>query len=96
MAKSVDPGEMARYKLSHLDIHCLQRMFWTTGPKGLILKASNKIYSIQHFRFLYFCYFPEKISLDISCDLSAWQMIHMKCQDFFSLKNNKNYCLLQS
>ena len=40
--------------------------------------------------FLFFFYFSEKTSLDISCKSSAaWQMIHMKCQDLFSLKNNK-------
>ena len=38
--------------------------------------------------YLFFFYFSEKTSLDISCELSAWQMIHMKCQDLFSLKNN--------
>ena len=27
--------------------------------------------------------------LDISCESSAQQMIHMKCQVLFSLKNNK-------
>ena len=30
-----------------------------------------------------------KTSLDISCELSAWQTIQMKCQDLFSLKNKK-------
>ena len=39
--------------------------------------------------FIYFFYFSEKTSLDISCELSAWQMIHMKCQDLVSLKNKK-------
>ena len=27
-----------------------------------------------------------RINLDISFESSAWQMIHMKCQDLFSLK----------
>ena len=31
-------------------------------------------------------YFSEKISLDISCESSAWQMIHMKSQDFILWK----------
>ena len=46
----------------------------------------------------FFFYFSEETSLDISCESSAWQMIHMKCRDLFSLKNNKkNFecCLLQ-
>ena len=34
-----------------------------------------------------FWYFLKK-SLDILCESSAKQMIHMKCQDLFSLKNN--------
>ena len=39
--------------------------------------------------FKFFSYFSEKTSLDISCESSAKQMIHMKCQDLFSLKNKK-------
>ena len=30
-----------------------------------------------------------KMNLDISCELSAWQTIHMICQDLFLLKNKK-------
>ena len=30
-----------------------------------------------------------KINLDILCESSAKQMIHIKCQDLFSLKNKK-------
>ena len=41
------------------------------------------------FSFFFFFYFSEKTSVDILCELSAWQMIYMKCQDLFSLKNNK-------
>ena len=36
-----------------------------------------------------FYYFSEKISLDILCESSAWQMIHMNFQDLFILKNEK-------
>ena len=35
-------------------------------------------------------FFSEKTSLDISCESSAWQTIHMKCQDLFSLEKKKN------
>ena len=36
MANSVHPDETARYKLSHLDLHCLHRcLFWFFGRKGL-------------------------------------------------------------
>ena len=38
----------------------------------------------------YFFNFSKKTSLDISCESSAWQTIHMKGQDLFSLKNYKN------
>ena len=31
----------------------------------------------------------QKTSLDISCESSTKQMIHMKCQDLFSMKNDK-------
>ena len=35
-----------------------------------------------------FFLFSEKTSVDISCELSA-KMIHMKCQDLFSVANKK-------
>ena len=47
---------------------------------------------------LFFFFFSEKTSHDISSESSAWQTIHMKCQDLFSLKKKKpkNFeCLLQ-
>ena len=47
---------------------------------------------------IYFFLFLETISLDISCESSAWLTIHMKYQDLFSLtdkKNSQNCCLLQ-
>ena len=46
----------------------------------------------------FFFFQKKKTSLDISCESSAWQMIHMKCQDLFPLKNKKKIfecCLLQ-
>ena len=40
---------------------------------------------------IFFLFSEKKTRLDISCESSAWQKIHMKCQDLFSLKNiNKN------
>ena len=49
--------------------------------------------------FFYIFYFQKKTSLDISCESSAKQMIHMKSKDLFSLKNTKikilECCLLQ-
>ena len=38
-----------------------------------------------------FFLFSENTSLEISCESSAEQMIHMKCQDLFSLKIEKKY-----
>ena len=45
----------------------------------LTLKARSHICSRQHFEFV--IYFSEKVSIDISCDESAWLMIHMKCHN---------------
>ena len=39
---------------------------------------------------IFFFFFSEKTSFDISCESSAKQTIHMKYQDLFSLKNKKN------
>ena len=41
-------------------------------------------YDILFFFIFNYLYFSEKISLDVSCELSAKQTIHMKCQDLFS------------
>ena len=41
------------------------------------------------FIYLFFFFRENKISLDILCELSAWQTIHMKCRDLFSLKKKK-------
>ena len=40
-------------------------------------------------KFIFFIF--QRKQVDISCELSAKQTIHMKCQDLFSLKNKKNY-----
>ena len=40
--------------------------------------------------------FLEKIRLDISCELSPKQTIHMKCQVLFSQKNKINFRLLSA
>ena len=44
------------------------------------------------FIVFFFFYLSEKTSIDISCELSAMQRIHMKCKDLFSLKN-RNFFL---
>ena len=46
----------------------------------------------------YWFLFSWKVSFDISCELSAKQMIHMKCHCLLFMKNNskkKKCCLLQ-
>ena len=67
--------------------------FYSHKTSPLTLKAPNTTAADIFF------FFSEKTSLDISCELSAWQTIHMKCQDLFSLKNKKKiffeYRLLQ-
>ena len=47
--------------------------------KGLSKTAAEHAYN----------YFSEEIRLGISCDSSPSQLIHMKCQALFSLKNTK-------
>ena len=51
------------------------------------LKVPSKNCCRQHS----YSFYHKKIGLDISCESSAWQMIHMKCQYLFSLKNKKKY-----
>ena len=36
MANSIDPDETAHNEPSHQDLHCLQNMYWSAGPKALI------------------------------------------------------------
>ena len=57
--------------------------------KALIITAADDNFFIIIILFYFFFFFSEKTSLDISCESSVWQMIHMKCQDLFSLKNKK-------
>ena len=38
----------------------------------------------------------EKISLDISCELSAWHTIHMKCQNLFKKQNKTCFRMLSA
>ena len=57
--------------------------------KFIILTLKVPITTAADDNFYYFFYFSEKTSLDISCELSAWQTIHMKCQNLFPLKKKK-------
>ena len=64
----------------------------------LTIKVKSKI-AVDDILNYFWGYFSKKIKLDISCESSARQMIHMKCQVLFSLKiNNRNiskFLLLQ-
>ena len=61
---------------------------------SLTLKAPSKIHSGRYSKKLF--YFSEKASLDIACESSAKQTIHMKCQDLFSLKKKKKNRMLSA
>ena len=52
----------------------------------LTLKTPIKTAADNILKYLFFN-FSKKTSLDISCESSAKQTIHMKYQDLFSLKN---------
>ena len=56
----------------------------------LNLKVPSKVCSRQHSKKKKKKKNFEKISLEISCESSAPQTIHMKCQDLFSKKKIKN------
>ena len=47
---------------------------------------------ILFFFFFFSIFFSERLRHVISCESSARQTIHMKCQVLFSLKNNINTC----
>ena len=55
---------------------------------------SSKIVAVNILFFYY--YFSEKIRLDISCESSARQMIHMKYQALISLKNKEKIMRMSS
>ena len=56
-------------------------------PKKLTIKELSKIAADNFFLFFFF-YLSKKIRLDVSYKSFAQQMIHMKYQVLFSLKNN--------
>ena len=57
-------------------------MFSQRKPLKFVASVANNILNI-------FAYFSEIVSLDISCEASAKQTIHMKCQDLFSIEKKK-------
>ena len=79
----------SRWVTGFLCCTCQGKWFFS-GFKTITLKGPFTTAADDNF-FFFFFYFTEKTSLDISCESSAWQMIHMKCQDLFSLKNEKKF-----
>ena len=79
----------------------------TSLLKRLILKApittaaDDNFYLFIFFLLFIYFFFSEKTSLDITRESSAWQTIHMKCQDLFFFSEKKKIiiiiecCLLQ-
>ena len=62
--------------------------FSLTFTVPITIAADDIFFFFFFFIYLFIIFFfLEETSLDISCDSSAKQMIHMKCQDLFSLKN---------
>ena len=55
-------------------------------PCKLTLKCQAKFVVDDSLKIFFFFFFSEETSLAISCEMYAKQMIHMKCQDSFSLK----------
>ena len=66
-----------------------QKALWCYGRLWTYLthKVPSKFVVDDNLNLFFL--FSEKISLDISCELSAWQMINMKYWDLFSLANKK-------
>ena len=62
---------------------------------SLTLKHQAKFVADDILTFSFF-YFSEKTNLDISCELSAWQTIHMKCQGSFPSEKKKRKGLFPS
>ena len=95
MAKSVDPDEVASYKPSHLDLHCLHRcLFRSAGLKGLILACLVNISAddtLQYFSY----FFPENRFCSFMQIVSLGDNLH-EMSRLFSEKNQKNLTNLSS
>ena len=60
-----------------------------TGVILLLMLSMLKKLSIQQFK-IFFYYFSQKLSFDISCKLFPQETMCMKCQSLVSEKNKKN------
>ena len=91
MANSVDPDEAAHYEPPHLDLYCLQvQLFSVLVCKSTIFsfvalsaKLSPITTAADDVHKYFILVFSEKIRLDISCESSARQRIHIKHQGLF-------------
>ena len=96
-----------------LDRNCIElSMIEKCGNPLSLCLPTNKTYlmvtvfnlfncssELQQMTFSFSSRSSVKIKLNISCESSVWQVIHMKYQDLFSLKKKKEEekqgCLLQ-
>ena len=72
---------MQTIHMKYQDLFCLKNL------KKKYFKMSSVAVVIGALRVLFIFNFSKKTSLDISCESSAKQTIHMKYQDLFCLKN---------
>ena len=86
------PRKRMAWLLLRIALSPLMSTHKSKGISGSLLKRQTNFvaddilgFVFVFFVVVFFC-FKEK-SLDISCELSAKQMIHMKHQDLFSMKN---------
>ena len=78
--------EMSSPNLVRKNINFLSDNFMICVLGLILYKVLNKFAADNILLFCCFfsiVMFSERIKLDISCELSAWQTIHMKCQDLF-------------
>ena len=74
------------------DLPCVQQASYLEGGPLMLGMLPLYLHVNQKSDYDYedmINYISEKIRLGISCELSAWQTIHMKCQALFSLKIRK-------
>ena len=78
----------ASVKLYHRKI--LTKMLITTAVDNILKHFPQAKFvandTLNYFILFFYFFFSEKVSLDISHELSAWQTIHINC-NLFSLKN---------
>ena len=69
-----------------------------TGQGGFLTLYAPITTAADDILIFFFFFFFQRKCLGISCESSARQMIHMKCQDIFFKKKKKKIecCLLQS